>query len=403
MEKDIKLMNYSAGSTILVENEINDGYFYILKSGTVSIQSDIVFPDRSMNKYHPGDSFGMVSGLTRNPVRFTLTADVPCEVIKIPLDRLGAYLHEHRDICLKIISSYSDELRALDSYLLKSSHPIDRLENPENLLGDADVYLELGQKAAAAHCLFAYTEWAIGNNKNPKGVEIAEKKLKEIAPDFRMPEYSANRLSLSKDDVVFVENEPADYFYVIESGAVKISKIVSKGEFILSILREGEIFGEMAVLNKRVRNATAVIFEDAKLLRLSVNTFMDDVGEKILASLFEIFSRRIWYAYKRASIMEMGDPNGRLYCYLQILISDVNAKEKIRADDRTEYVFNFILDDLKKMIGISDFNNDKIREFLSDDNIDISNHCIKIFDKRKIDDKSALYMGRDKRKKKEEI
>ena len=402
MEKDIKLMNYSQGATVLVENDINDGYFYILKSGTISIQSDIVFFDKTMNKYNPGDSFGIVSGLTRNPVRFTLTADTPCEVVRIPLIKLGEYLHEHRDICLKIISSYSDELRALDSYLLKSSHPIDRLENPENLFGDAQLYLDLNQKETASHCLGAYTEWAIGKNKNPKGVELAEKKLKEINPDFRFQIYNTNRLVLKKNDVVFVENEPAEYFYVIESGAIKISKLVNKQEFILSILREGEIFGEMAVLNKRVRNATALVFEDAKILRLSIDTFMDDVGEKILASLFEIFSRRIWYAYKRASIMEMGDPNGRLYCYLQILISDVNAKDKNWADERAEYIFNFILDDLKKMIGISDFKNDRIREFLTDDNIDISNHSIRIFDKRKIDDKASLYRGREKRKKKEE-
>ncbi|MCU0820913.1 MAG: cyclic nucleotide-binding domain-containing protein [Spirochaetes bacterium] len=399
MEKDIKVINYSPGATIMVENDINEGYFYILKSGIISIQSEIIFSDRSMNKYNAGDSFGIVSGLTRNPVRFTLTADTPCEVIRIPLAKLGAYLHEQRDICLKIISSYSDELRALDSYLLKSSHPIDRLENPENLLADAGTYLELNQKETAAHCLAAYTEWAIGNNKNPKGVELAGKKLKEINPGFRFTEHSTNRLSLKKDEVVFVENEPAEYFYVIESGAVKISKLVNRQEFILSILREGEIFGEMAVLNKRVRNATASVFEDAKLMRLSVKNFMDDVGEKILASLFEIFSRRIWYAYKRASIMEMSDPNGRLYCYLQILISDINSKDKSWADERAEYIFNFVLNDLKKMIGISDFKNERIREFLTDDNIDISNHSIRIFDKRKIDDKAALYAGREKRRK----
>ncbi|MCP4763916.1 MAG: cyclic nucleotide-binding domain-containing protein [archaeon] len=398
MENEIKIIPYSSNSTILVEDSINEGYFYILKSGTISIQSDIIFKDNTLNKYHSGDSFGLVSGLTKNPVRHTLTADSDCEVVRIPLKRLGEYLHNNRQICVKIISLYSNQLRALDSYLVNKYYSIDSLEHPEKLLDDSQSYIDINQKNIAAHSLCKYIEWATQNKINPRGIEFAEKKLKEIAPNFQPPIYDSNILNLKEDKVIFVENEPADNFYIIKEGAVKISKLVDGQEFILCILREGEIFGEMAVLNKKVRNATAIVFEDSKIMRLSLDTFMEEVGEKILSLLFEIFSRRIWYAHQRASLLVMNDFNSKMYCYLQILISDINAKNKFQMDSKGEFIFNFSLDDLKKMIGFAELKNETINEFLTDTNIDISNHSIRIFDKRKIDDKVSIYKTRERKK-----
>ncbi len=398
MKEEIKIINYSAGSTVLVENSVNEGFFYIIKSGTVSIQSDIKFKDKVMKKYETGDSFGIVSGLTKNPIRNTLIVDTDCEIVRIPLSNLGDYLYNNRQICLKIISSYSNQLRALDSYLVKSNHPIDKLENPENLLSDSQLYIEMDQDLVAAHCLNIYIKWAEKSNKNPKGIELAKSKLKEIGPDYKFPVYESNAINLEKGEIIFVENEPADFFYIIEEGAIKISKLVNGQEFILCILKEGEIFGEMAILNKRVRNATAVAFEKTKLVRLSVENFMDDVGSKIVAMLFEIFSRRIWYAHQRALLVEMSDPNAKLYCYLQILISDINVKNRGRSDEQMEYIFNFTLNELLKMVGCQDMKGDFISEFLTDENIDISNHSIRIFDRRKIDDKAGIHRARERQK-----
>jgi len=406
MKDEVATIHFSAGSTVLVENSVNEGYFYILKSGEIKIQSRIVLKEKEYNKYKPGDTFALVSGLTKNRIRNTLSAVTDCEVARIPLNNLGEYLDKNREICLKIISLYSNHLRALDSYIVRSNRSIDQLENPEKLLQDSQCYIDSGRMNEAAHSLSSYIKWAVAAEKNPKGVELAEARLKEIAPDFKFPSFNSNKITLSPGEVIFVENKPADYFYVIEDGAVKISKLVNGQEVILSILREGEIFGEMAVLNKRVRNATASVFENAKLIRLSVDSFLDDVGSKIISTLFENFSRRIWYAHQRALLFDMTDLNSKLYCYLQILISDLNAKNKIKFDNsessgdivQGEYIFNFSLSDLLKMIGHPDAKNDLINDFLTDGNIDISNHCIRIIDRRKIDDKAAIYKTREKNK-----
>lgn len=51
----------------------------------------------------------------------------------------------------------------------------------------------------------------------------------------------------SRDDVIFEEHSPGDSFYVIYSGAIRISKIFDQmGEEALTVLRPGDFLGEMS-------------------------------------------------------------------------------------------------------------------------------------------------------------
>ncbi len=399
MDNETKIIRFSQGSAVLVENSINEGFFYIVKSGTISIQSDIYFYNKYFNRYGAGDTFGLVSGLTRNPARYTLIADSDCEIIRIPIGLLGNYFQDNRNICLKIISLYSNQLRLLNNFLVNKHTGQEYVENPEKLLEAGIIYSNSGQNNLAAHSLFKFIEWAEKNQRRKnKNIEKAKSLLSKIKPDFKQRVCNSNEITYETDEIVFVESEPADFFYVIEKGAVKISKLVNDQEFILCILRDGEIFGEMAILNNRVRNANAVIFKESVILRLSVETFMETVGEKLLLKIFESFARRIWYAHQRISLLEMSDPNAKLYAYLQILISDINSKNKIWDNPPKEYIFAFTIYDLKKMTGLAEIKDDLIHDFLSDENIDISNHTISIMDRRKVDDKVALYKNRHRKK-----
>ncbi|MFH0977567.1 MAG: cyclic nucleotide-binding domain-containing protein [Spirochaetota bacterium] len=399
MENEIKSIQFPAGSAITVENSHNEGYFYILKSGSINIQSDVEFYNKLFNKYSAGDTFGLVSGLTRNPSRYTLIAETGCEVIRIPIALLGKYFRDNKNICLKIISLYSNQLRLINSYLVKKYTGQQDTEDPQKLFEDGKYYADSKQNELAAYCFYKYIKWAENSpHLNLTTIEQAKNLLNKIYPDYKPPDYDSHNMSLKTGDVVFIENEPADYFYVIEKGAVKISKLVNNLEFILCILRDGEIFGEMSILNKKVRNASAIVFHDSDILKLSIDTFVDTVGDKLLMKIFESFARRIWYAHQRVSIFGMDDPNGMLYSYIQILISDINSKNKSWDTNPKDYVFAFSLYDLKKMAGISDQSDESIREFLSDRNIDISDYIIRVIDRKKIDDKVALYKSRHRKK-----
>ncbi|CAG0961310.1 partial Cyclic AMP receptor protein, partial [Anaerolineae bacterium] len=60
-------------------------------------------------------------------------------------------------------------------------------------------------------------------------------------------------------EVLFREGDAGDRMYVIQSGAVRISKTVKGEEKTLAILGPGEFFGEMAILNAKPRTATAIV------------------------------------------------------------------------------------------------------------------------------------------------
>lgn len=69
------------------------------------------------------------------------------------------------------------------------------------------------------------------------------------------------------------EGETGDEMYIIQSGQVKITKGLGNLEKTLTVLPAGEFFGEMSILNKLPRSATATVIEDAKVLVIDTKTF----------------------------------------------------------------------------------------------------------------------------------
>ena len=73
---------------------------------------------------------------------------------------------------------------------------------------------------------------------------------------------------------VFKEGDIADYFYVIESGEVEIVKRnPDDTETILAVLKEGDSFGEMGLMEKAPRSASVRCKTPVDLLRISRDDF----------------------------------------------------------------------------------------------------------------------------------
>jgi len=76
--------------------------------------------------------------------------------------------------------------------------------------------------------------------------------------------------SLKAGDVVFHENDAGDMFYVVKSGSIAIRK----GNKTLQVLGEGEIFGEMALIDNEPRSATAIAATDCVIVPVSEKQFL---------------------------------------------------------------------------------------------------------------------------------
>jgi CRP-like cAMP-binding protein len=79
----------------------------------------------------------------------------------------------------------------------------------------------------------------------------------------------------SKGHVLFSEGDEGEEMYILRSGKVAIKKKVPHGEVTLAILEKGDFFGEMAILERMPRSATAEMAEDGDLVVIGGDVFGD--------------------------------------------------------------------------------------------------------------------------------
>lgn len=108
--------------------------------------------------------------------------------------------------------------------------------------------------------------------------------------------------TVSADDRIMQEGDPADAMYIIRSGELEMRKRVSReaGTYkTLSILEAGEIFGEMAVFGGETRSADVIARKDSVLWKLPYSALLGIIqetpsnGAKILQVVVKILSFRI--------------------------------------------------------------------------------------------------------------
>jgi CRP-like cAMP-binding protein len=76
------------------------------------------------------------------------------------------------------------------------------------------------------------------------------------------------KLTYDGGETVFNEGDPGDAMYIVESGSVAISKMVEGERIQLATLRDGGLFGEMAVIDGSRRMASAVAVEESVLIKV---------------------------------------------------------------------------------------------------------------------------------------
>ena len=101
----------------------------------------------------------------------------------------------------------------------------------------------------------------------------------------------------NKKDVVFRQGDAADCFYTVIEGSVGIFADYGDGnEYLLAEIKEGQFFGEMAVIDSSPRSASAVALKDGtRLNQISteeLNRYFQDNPENI-TQLMKALSRRL--------------------------------------------------------------------------------------------------------------
>lgn len=82
------------------------------------------------------------------------------------------------------------------------------------------------------------------------------------------------RRKFAANTAVFFQDDPSDALYVVLAGSAKVFRTSEDGkDHILSMLRPGDVFGELAMIEGRPRSATVQASEDAEMLFLARRDF----------------------------------------------------------------------------------------------------------------------------------
>ncbi|MBL8994568.1 MAG: cyclic nucleotide-binding domain-containing protein, partial [Spirochaetia bacterium] len=134
-----------------------------------------------------------------------------------------------------------------------------------------------------------------------------------------------------RGDIVFCEYEPGSTLFFIQTGMIRITKIVNNREKTMAILPPGEIFGEMAILEEAPRSATAIVEEDARMLELDKESFAQLVTAQpaIAMKLLRIFSTRITDQKRKIKILALPDNEAKVMDVFLMLAEkkNINVEE----------------------------------------------------------------------------
>ncbi|ASJ20153.1 Crp/Fnr family transcriptional regulator [Brachyspira hampsonii] len=132
---------------------------------------------------------------------------------------------------------------------------------------------------------------------------------------------SSHTKKYNTDDVIFLEYERGDKFYLVQSGSVKITKVIKDVEKLLDIVYAGEFFGEMAILEDTTRSASAIANEPTVLLELRKENFQNILANNTVMALklSKTFAKRIFDAKRRLLILQLNETDLRVYDCLLLL------------------------------------------------------------------------------------
>jgi CRP/FNR family cyclic AMP-dependent transcriptional regulator len=124
-------------------------------------------------------------------------------------------------------------------------------------------------------------------------------------------------------EVIFCEGDAGETMFIIQEGEVRIHKRVREKETTLAVLKDGEFFGEMAIIDKEPRSASATALTDSKLIVLSDEIFESQIknNPKIIMAIVRKMSERLRNADRQIKMLLMRDTHSRVIGTLTLLVS----------------------------------------------------------------------------------
>lgn len=347
------ISKYRQGSFILLEGDEGKDTFYIIRQGKVQVNRSVeTLKENNSEVLGPGDFFGVISAMSRHPSTETAIALTDVILIAVKRDQFGFLIKQSAPLALKIIRYFSKKLRHFDVLLtqLSSKKHIHEESDVSQIYDIGEYYFKAGLIPLSIYAFQRYLDFLPNGPKSQEAIERIQRyaRFKEEAFSSVSSGYTRK---FKKDSFIFCEHEPGEELFIIQQGKVKITKLLGGREVLLAVLKGGDIFGEMAILENQPRSASAIAFDgDVTMLAVSRKNFSAMVTEQpqLATRLITILSERIWSIYRQINNILLEDPEARtLDTLLTIVLRD---RVPIKRNER--YLFEFGIKELVNMMGL---------------------------------------------------
>lgn len=373
----LQVVNFIKNAYITIEGKASNNCFYIIRSGNVLISKE--GENNKTETLNPGDFFGVIPAMSNHNHIETSMALTDVSLIMVHKDQFPILIQKNNPVAMKIVLSFSRKLRDLDTAIAELTLKSISTEDVINLFNIGEYYLKQSQFSHAYYAFYRFLQYCENNENSTKVKKI----LEQIKPHSK-----ALFLEQTKDQfkrfypdntMVFCEHEPGNELYIIQSGKIKITKIIDNKEVLLAVLKEGDIFGEMALLENKPRSASAIAYGDTQLMAVNKENFKNMISTQpqLVTKLISLLAERTWVVYRQLTNLKIKSKIGRTYDTLLIQLE----KNKIPIKHGMPYTFEFGTKELINMVGLTKEESQSIiKEIFSNKKFQLVDNKITVTD-----------------------
>ena len=314
----LSIAQFKQGSYIVVEGKDDADFFYIVQKGLIQCSKST---DKTPVRYGPGDFIGVVpcmSGHAQIETAMALT-DVTCICVK--KDQYPDLIKNNAALALKIIKSFANRMRVMNEILTQATLNNVTSETAEQIFNTAEFYENSGRLNIA---VFGYYQYLKTKPVGPNA-DIAKQKFVALKPKTSAVYYEPTAeitRSYPENTMIFSESQSGAEMYIIQEGMVSISKVVDGNEVTLAVLKQGDMFGEMALLENKPRSANAIAHSSCRLLVVNRSNFeqMVSTQPQMISKLTTTLAERLWSMYRQIDNAALKDPVHKMVDMLALQI-----------------------------------------------------------------------------------
>ena len=351
------IVSYKKGSIIAVEGRQKAECFFIIQRGNIRVSKEAAIPGYEDETLGEGDIFGVVAAVSYKSHIQTAVATTDAILITVGPGSYGELIRNNGQVAMNILVQLSSKLRAISEALTANEgkgagNSMSREERFSRMFEIGEYYF-VRRKHLRANCV--YTKYLRHWPDGPSSPAV-KNRLEKMAGNTEWvgTDYGAGDVhrTYRKDEMISVEGEPGEEFFILQSGSVEVVKIVEGKEVLLAVLKPGDIFGEMALLNDEPRNACTVAAEPCLVMAVNRASFMHLTMEQphMVYKITSIIANRLWFSARRLENNNIKEPLGRVYGILLIHLE----RDNIPLDSRNEYLFPVGWDEITLMLGFSE-------------------------------------------------